>query len=244
MITIIGAAHVFDISQRIEKEIKERNPPVVAVELDRKRYIALKSGEKKGKPPFIYRLLQLVQERMARKFGVEVGEEMLTAVDTAEEVNSQVAFIDLPADQVLSKLMDEMSIKEKISMIFSGIVGLFISKDRVEKEMERYYSNEGNSGKSIQQQAPNVARILIKDRNDHMSKNLKELEDRFGSVLAVVGDAHVPGMVRELKERDLQILRLEDIQKGEEEPSYEGSNSMENDEDNTEVSFSYNFKVE
>ncbi|MFW5953453.1 MAG: TraB/GumN family protein, partial [Candidatus Natronoplasma sp.] len=138
MITLIGSAHVFDISDRIEREIKERSPNVVAVELDRQRYEALRRrGEgERGKVPLIYRLLQLVQKRIAKKFGVQVGQEMITAVETAEEINSKVAFIDLPAQIVLKRLIDEMSFKEKIKLFGGAVIGLFISKERVEKEVE------------------------------------------------------------------------------------------------------------
>ncbi len=243
MITIIGAAHVFDISDRIEKEIRLRNPSVVAVELDRDRYEALRSEQKGGNAPLIYRLLQLVQQRIAKKFGVEVGEEMLTAVNTAEKINAKVAFIDLPAQIVLKRLMNEMSFKEKIMLFAGGIVGLFTSKERIEKEMERYYSIEetreapdGGLMSNLGSQMPTIFKILIDDRNRFMSNNLQELEERFGSVVAVVGDGHVPGLKRELKERELEIIRLRDIQKG---------NKVQTDEKvegNTEISFSFEYK--
>ncbi len=245
MITLIGSAHVFDISQRIEREIRDRDPPIVAVELDRNRYAALKSGERKGDIPLTYRLLQRVQERIAHKFGVDVGEEMLTAVDTAEQINSRVAFIDLPAQQVLNKLMSEMSLKEKLSMFLGGIVGLFTSKERVEKEMDKYYSNKTEYSETIEDKVPTIAKILIEDRNKFMAKNLRELEDKFDSVLAVVGDAHVPGMMKELEGRELQVLRLKEIQQEESKSTEKGSGEKDRDiENNTEVSFSYNYNME
>ncbi len=241
MITIIGAAHVFDISERIEKEIRMREPSVVAVELDRDRYQALRSGQKGGDVPLIYRLLQLVQQRIAKKFGVQVGEEMLTAVDTAKQINAKTAFIDLPAQIVLNRLMNDISLKEKVMLFAGGIIGLFTSKERIEKEMDSYYSTDGNPEggfmTNLGSQMPAITRILIDDRNRFMAKNLKELEDRFGSVLAVVGDGHVPGLKRELIGRELEIIRLQDIQKGKEEIQED-----KRVEDNTEISFSIEYK--
>ena len=244
MITIIGAAHVFDISESIEKEIRSKNPSVVAVELDRDRYEALRSEQKGGNAPLIYRLLQLVQQRIAKKFGVEVGGEMLTAVETAEKIGAKVAFIDLPAQIVLNRLMSEMSFKEKIMLFAGGIVGLFTSKERIEKEMDRYYSMEETGEapeagfmNNLGAQMPSISKILIDDRNRFMAKNLRELEERFGSVVAVVGDGHVPGLKKELKEKELEIIRLRDIQKG--------KKKVQNDEkveDNTELSFSFEYK--
>ncbi len=246
MITIIGSAHVFDISDSIEREIREREPTVVAVELDRQRYEALKRrGEgERGKVPLIYRLLQLVQKRIAKKFGVQVGEEMLTAVDTAEEINAKVAFIDLPAQIVLKRLIDEMSFKEKIKLFGGAVIGLFISKERVEKEVENYYS-EGDSGGTsgifsgpIEEQMPALSRILIRDRNKFMAENLRELEKRFGSVLAVVGDGHVPGLKSELKDRYIEVVRLKEIMEG---PEDGGEKESEN---NTEMTLSIEYEID
>lgn len=238
MITLIGSAHVFDISDRIEKEIKARNPPVVAVELDKNRYRALKSRERGNEGPFIYRLLNKVQKHLAKKYDVEVGDEMLTAVETAEELNAGVAFIDLPAEQFLNKLLDEMSLKEKISLVIGGFLGFFVSKKRLEKEVKRFQSGEAKQSKMMTVQMPAIKRILIDERNDFMAKNLRELEDRFGNVVAVVGDGHVPGMKKELKGKDLEVLRLSDIQ--EEESSSEVH--KERDGNNTEVSFSFEYE--
>ncbi|MEF8832092.1 MAG: TraB/GumN family protein [Candidatus Thermoplasmatota archaeon] len=246
MITIIGSAHVFDISERIEKEIRARSPPVVAVELDRNRYEGLRrrdSGDRKG-VPLVYRLLHLVQKRIAKKFGVQIGEEMLAAVDTAKSINSRVAFIDLPAQKVLNQLMNEMSLKEKLKLFAGGIIGLFTSKERIEKEVENY--NSGGSGMgftvSLEEQMPALTKILIEDRNRFMAKNLKELEDRFDSVVAVVGDGHVPGLKKELRGRELEILRLKDVMNGEKEQSE--MESGERNEGNAEVNFSVEYKAD
>ncbi len=243
MITIIGSAHVFDISDRIEKEIRARHPSVVAVELDRNRYEGLRkrdSQDKKG-VPLIYRLLHFVQERIAKKFGVQVGEEMLTAVDTAKSINSKVAFIDLPAQEVINRLMNEMSLKEKFKLFAGGLIGLFTSKERIEKEVERYNSGESGLGftVSLEEEMPVLSKILIEDRNRFMAKNLRELEDRFGSVVAVVGDGHVPGLRNELRDRELEILRLKDVMEDEDD---RGSKELK--EDTTEVNFSVEYEVD
>ncbi|MFP4142963.1 MAG: TraB/GumN family protein [Thermoplasmata archaeon] len=243
MITIIGSAHVFDIYDRIENEIRSRNPSVVAVELDRARYEALKNrenGDKKG-VPLIYRLLHFVQQRIAEKFDVQVGEEMVTAVNTAKDIGAKVAFIDLPAQQVLNRLMNEMGIKEKIKLVIGSVVGLFTSKERIEKEIENYNSREANMGMrvSLEDQMPALSKILIEDRNRFMAKNLKELEDRFDSVVAIVGDGHVPGLKRELRGRELEILRLKDVMGEEQEKkNIEGEKSKGK---NAEVSFSVEY---
>lgn len=239
MITLIGSAHVFDISNRIEKEIIARDPDVVAVELDRTRYAALKSGERDGDIPLIYRLLQKVQKRLAKKYGVEVGQEMLTTVETGKKMKAKVAFIDLPAQDFLTRLLNEMSLKEKISLVLGGFAGLFISKKRVEKEIDRFQSKDTQPSNMMSIEMPTIKRILIDERNEFMAKNLKELDHRFDSIVAVVGDGHIPGMKKKLKDRELEVLRLKDLQS--EEPS---SKVQKRDEggNNSKVSFSYSYQ--
>lgn len=244
MITLIGAAHVFDISERIREEIIDHRPNVVAVELDKARYHALKSGERgSGNLPLIYRLLQKVQKRLAEKFDVQVGEEMIVATDTAQEINAGVAFIDIPAQKIMSRLMNEMSFKEKIYLIAGGIIGLFTTKEKVKKEMERYHSNEDKNMVNIAEKMPVLSKILIKERNQYMSQNLKKLEDKYGSVVAVVGDGHVPGMKRELSDRELEVIRLKEVMSPKEEKKDEGNDrtneTNQSNQTNAEVSYSF-----
>ncbi len=230
MITIIGVAHVLDISERVKKEIKSRHPSVVAVELDRARYESLKSGEEgRGNLPFVYRLLSIIQKKIAKRYNVKVGEEMLSSIEAAKEIGSSIALIDLPAQRVFKKLLDSMSFKEKIYLIIGGIVGLISGKGKIEKEIKRYQDNEEQYMDVMESQMPSMSRILIEDRNKFMAKNMKDLEKRYGSVVAVVGDGHISGLIEELDDEELEVIRLKEIM---------------SEEKNNEVSFSYNYKVQ
>lgn len=229
MITIIGVAHVLDISERVKKEIKSRHPSVVAVELDRARYESLKSGERGGKLPFVYRMLAMIQKKIAKRYNVKVGQEMLSSIEAAKEIDSSIALIDLPAQRVFKKLLNSMSFKEKIYLIIGSIIGLISGKGKIEKEIKRYQDNEDKYMDIMESQMPSISKILIDDRNKFMAKNMKDLEERFGSVVAVVGDGHISGLIKELEDEEIEVIRLKEI--------------ME-EEGNSDVNFSYNFKVE
>lgn len=214
MITIIGVGHVFDIEKAVRDEILYRSPSVVAVELDRDRYAALRSDERDSRgPPLIYRAMALVQKRIADEYGVIAGSEMLVAVEAGREVGALVALIDMPADLVFNKLMRSMSLKEKLYLIFGVVAGLFASKKKIEAEMDNYHKDEEGYMALLEDNMPSVTRILIDDRNSFMAKNIKELEEKHGSIVAVVGDGHVSGLVKELG-GDVEVLRLKDIKKG------------------------------
>jgi len=232
MITIIGTAHVFDISERLRDEILSRNPSVVAVELDKQRYVALRSeGDGKQDVPLMYRAMSILQKKIADDFGVQVGSEMLTAIETAKELGAGVAFIDLPADVTFKKMMGAMSIKEKIYFVAGMVAGLFTSKERVEKEMKRYEKNEADYMDILEKNMPSISRVLIDERNIYMAENLKELDRRFDSVVAVVGDGHVSGLLKELEGEGVETVRLKDLR------------NKERNTTNAEVSYSISYKV-
>lgn len=232
MITIIGTAHVFDISERLRDEILSRNPSVVAVELDKQRYVALRSeGDGKQDVPLMYRAMSILQKKIADDFGVQVGSEMLTAIETAKELGAGVAFIDLPADVTFKKMMGAMSIKEKIYFVAGMVAGLFTSKERVEKEMKRYEKNEADYMDILEKNMPSISRVLIDERNIYMAENLKELDRRFDSVVAVVGDGHVSGLLKELEGEGVETVRLKDLR------------NKERNTTNAEVSYSISYKI-
>ncbi len=212
MITIIGTAHVFDISEELREEIIRRDPSVVAVELDKQRYNALMSDDRsQNDAPLMYRAMSMIQKKIADDFGVKVGSEMLEAIETARDLGIGVAFIDLPAGLVFQKMMKSMSIKEKIYFVVGLVVGLFTSKEKVEKEMERYQENEGDYMDVLAENMPSISKVLIDDRNKFMAENIKELEKRYDSVVAVVGDGHVPGLLKELEDKDVETVRLKEL---------------------------------
>lgn len=234
MITIIGVGHVFDIQDRVKDEIRKKHPAMVAVELDRSRYEALKSGERKGGGSLMYKAAAFIQNKIARDFGVQAGSEMLAAIEAAEEINADVALIDLPSQYIFKKLIDSMSFKEKIYFILGAVTGLFASRKKIEKEMKKYQEDEDHYMKMMEENVPNVSRILIDERNKHMAKNLSRLDEEWKSVVAVVGDGHVRGLIEELKGEDVDVIRLKEIQSGD----------STSDGTNTEVEFSYTYDLE
>ncbi|MFW6040474.1 MAG: TraB/GumN family protein [Thermoplasmatota archaeon] len=233
MITIIGSAHVLDIAERVKKEIKLRNPEIVAVELDKNRYIALRSGETDTRGlPLTYRLLAYLQRTIAEKFGVTVGGEMLAAVDAAQEIGAGVAFIDIPSDRVFQRLMTRMSLKEKMYLVVGMIVGLFTSKEKIEEEVENYQSGGGgNHMITVEEKLPTIAEVLIDERNEYMARNLLKLQEKFGSVVAVVGDGHLPGLIKEIGYDSVDVVRLKDLRSPE---KYS----------NGDVSYSFSYTIE
>ena len=87
MITLIGTGHIFDLSAALLSIFDEKEPEIVGVELDPQRYQAIlirntdpaSYHAAKRNLPFIYRMLAQFQESMAEQYGVNAGDEMLSA---------------------------------------------------------------------------------------------------------------------------------------------------------------------
>ncbi len=211
MITIVGVGHVFAISEGVKDLIRSRRPEVVCLELDSGRYRALVQRGESRALPLQYRLLGYFQKRMASKFGTEVGEEMIAAVEAAREVGAKVALIDMDAATVFARLWKRMSFREKIHLMGGAFVGLFASKERVEKELGKYEESSDQYLELVGAGFPSIKAVLIDDRNRFMASRLSEIATQHSTVLAVVGDGHVSGIASGLAGSEIETVRLKDL---------------------------------
>jgi len=222
MITIIGTGHVFDLKDALQQIFSQKNPDVLCVELDQQRYHALQM--KKHDPeryqessknlPILYRLLAQFQENIAKRFGVIPGEEMITAIEYAQMYHIPLVCIDMHAQNLFRRMIKSMSLREKLGFLFSGIGGIFIKTERVEKQVEDISKNVDSYLDIIGEKFPTIKKILIDDRNLYMVNNLEKLMEDHDQIIAVVGDGHIPGMSDLLKEKniDYNLIRLHDLQ--------------------------------
>lgn len=206
---------MFDIRSAVKGVIHQVRPNVVALELDALRFNALRSSERGGASsvPFIYRLLAKFQRDLAEQYGSEAGSEMLAAAEAAFEVGARVELIDTDAATAFARMMKIMSLKEKMLLAVGVIMALFTRKSTVEKELDRFASDEDKFMAEIQKAYPSVVKVLIDERNDFMARKLRGISSVSPTTVAVLGDGHVSGMTRALSEfAEVQIWRLNDLQ--------------------------------
>jgi pheromone shutdown protein TraB len=211
MITLVGVGHVFDIAAQVKQVIRERSPGAVGIELDPERYEALRHPRARGDVPFPYRLLALMQKRMAHQFGGEVGNEMLAAADEAKEINATLLLIDAQVGNVFNRLWLEMSFRERVLLMVSSVGGLFLSRKRIDSEMENFQENEATYLEQMGQEFPTIKRVLIDERNQTMGGRIMQAEAQYGSVVAVVGDGHIDGIVALINRPDVEVIRLKEL---------------------------------
>lgn len=238
MITLIGTGHVFDLRSQIIDILDEKQPDIVGVELDEKRYMALLKRKDEVVPKhsnknasFLYRLLGRFQDSIAAQYGVQAGDEMLTGIEFAHDHQIPIVFIDVPADRLFSRMLNEMRFTEKLRLIISAFGSMFVSSKQVDKEIDKIEMNLEKYLDQVSDKFPTIKRVLIDERNQHMVQVLKKTQESYDRIIAIVGDGHIPGL-KQLLEQDgesVETIRLKDLRgkKSISEPGSSASFSVE-----------------
>jgi pheromone shutdown protein TraB len=183
--------------------------------------------------PIIYKLLSRFQDGMAKEYGVVAGEEMLTTINYAKSHQLPVAFIDMNAQRLFSRMLKSMSFSERLKLLFSGFAGFIVNKKRVEKEIGKIEKNFDKYLKEIGKKFPTIKRVLIDERNQYMAKQLETANEKYERVVAVIGDGHISGISEILTKKELEFdtIRLTEIR-----------NIEPTDNDSASASFSLEYK--
>lgn len=224
MIILVGVGHVFDIAKQVRQIILEHAPVVVGLELDGNRFRYIRARAMGQPVPEPKGMLAKFQARIAEDFGVQAGDEMVAGFRAAQEINAKLVLIDMDILQVLIKFKKEITFKERLKWYGAFLALPFVRKKTVEKEMKRYSEEGENLIDEAAKSFPTLKKVLIDDRNVHMAKNLRLLEEKHGTVLALVGDGHVPGMSEILKDRELKLIRIDEVRNW--QPKNEGGTSL------------------
>ena len=213
MITLVGIGHVFKIAEPVSFIVKNIWPDAVLVELDPSRYNALSSSAEKkdGDSQWAYRKMAKYQRRMAEEHGSQVGAELIAAVETGRAVGAAIEFIDTDASQTMNRVWKEMPFTERMRFTFSMIGDRFRSKKKADDAIREFGENEDERIDAMRKKYPTLVRIVIDERNAHMSEKIKEASKRYENVVVVIGDGHVEGISRLLPEESIRKIRLKTL---------------------------------
>lgn len=209
---IIGTAHVIDLSLPIESYIREFNPDLVAIELDRQRWHALRSNLKPTGGPFYVRILSRFQHYLGESFGSSPGAEMLVAGKVASLIGANLALIDRPLIPTLQGAWKNMPWHELWRIIGDGFLSLVGGGDfsLTNSIQTGDFSNEL---REFSERYPSIKSQLIDRRDTYMSTNIVKLfrKKEIDKIVAVVGEGHVEGMAKKLKSLNPKIVKLSDL---------------------------------
>ena len=199
-ILLIGAAHVVDLAEPLRRVLGDRPLDGVAIELDPERANALfaPEGERRRSAgaPLFARLWASLQRRLGAEIGGgPPGAEMRAAATFARERGLPVFLIDDPIRVTLVRLVRAMPLRERLTILVSAVVALFLPARVVEREMDRYVEAPDDYAAQLREASPTLARVLLDERNEHMADRLRAIRAQgYGRVAAVVGDAHLAGL--------------------------------------------------
>ena len=218
MITIIGTGHVFNLAEPVSFIVKNTWPDAVLIELDVARYQYLMNRQENPEQEdsaagasAIYKQTAKYQQKMSEENGTQVGGEFLAAVNTGRLAGAEIIPIDTNAMQVLDQMWDEMSFKEKVRYRLSGISDSIGGMRKVEDVQTQFAQDEERYIEGMRRKYPTLVRKLIDERNEHMAEQINKASETHSNMVVVVGDAHVEGICRLLKDPEIRKIRLADL---------------------------------
>ena len=215
-IYLLGTAHISAESiNEVKEAIQILQPDEVAIELDEKRYESLKSGmkwsslnlkeiiKKKQLSSLVSSLvLGSYQKRMGDQTGVKPGSELLTAATEAEAQGIQFSLIDRDVRITLKRVWRGTAFLKKTHLLGTLVGSLFDRTEVSEEELAKIKEQDTLTTmiNEMEEQLPSIKRLLIDERDHYMASHLLE---KKGTVLAIVGAGHVPGMMKLLESKDI-----------------------------------------
>jgi pheromone shutdown-related protein TraB len=224
-IVLIGTAHISQESvDTVEQVIEAEQPDTVAVELDEERFKSLRSEAnwedldlieiiKKGQLTFLLARLALTafQKRMGGYTGVKPGAEMTAAIDAAEAKNMRVELIDRNVRTTLVRAWRTTPWWRRAELAMMLIMGVFQRGEVSEEELSelREMQNISVILDQLGEALPEVKGVLVDERDTYMAHKLQQIDAQ--KVVAVVGAAHKPGILRQIRD-DIAQTHIDDIE--------------------------------
>ena len=214
---VIGTAHVSQRSvDEVRQVIAEVKPDVVCVELCKPRHDALTKDSafrdldifkviREGKTLYLLAHLALssYQRRIGASLGVKPGAELLAAVKIANESGIPVELIDRDINITLKRTWANLGLWKRSMLLSSLMVGWegddkgeVVTEKTVEdlKEPKALSEMLTELGKAV----PEVKGPLVDERDQYLVSKMTDAGAGKRKVVAVVGAAHVPGMMQNL----------------------------------------------
>jgi pheromone shutdown-related protein TraB len=213
---LIGTSHIAAESvAAVDKIIQKEQPQIVALELDRKRLVALLHPQKAriswkeirriGFKGWLFSIIgAFVERKLGEKVGMKPGAEMLQAIRSAQQAGAQLALVDQDIEITLKRFSQAMSWKEKWRLLVDLFKGLVLRKTEFTFDLSKVPSQRliERMIKKVQKRYPNIYRVLVTERNQVMAKRLAWLMRQHPdkTIVAVVGAGHETELLQLIKQ--------------------------------------------
>ncbi len=222
-IVLLGTAHVSRESVDLVAEvINDEKPDTVCVELCESRFQAIQQKnrwkemdiikvirEKKAFLLLSNLLLVSFQKRIADKFDIKPGEEMLSAIENAEKIGADIHLADREIRITMARTWRVMGMWEKMKLLFQLLLSTGDVDDITKEDIEKMKQEDvletllSEVGKSH----PVLREILIDERDKYLAEKIRTAPG--SKIVAAVGAGHVPGIKKNWNNAiDLQELEI------------------------------------
>jgi pheromone shutdown-related protein TraB len=155
-------------------------------------------------------MLASLQKRIAKKFDIKPGQEMLQAIDCADRVGAHIELVDRDIRTTLSRTWRMMGLWSKAKLMFQLLLSLGEVEDIKAEDVEQMKQEDilesllADVGKSL----PVLRDILIDERDQYLASKIKNAPGN--KIVAVVGAGHVPG-IKKYWDQQIDIASLETL---------------------------------
>ncbi len=221
-IILVGTAHVSKESvDLVSQVIMAEKPDTVSVELCDSRYQAIRQKDRwqetdiikviKEKKAFLLLsnlLLASFQKRLARKFDIKPGQEMITAMELAESVGAGIHLADREIRITLSRAWRVMGLWEKNKLLFQILLSATEVESISAAEIEKMKQEDVLQSilAEVEKSHPVLREILVDERDRYLTGKIRTAPGK--KIVAVVGAGHVPGIKRYWEEK-IDVAALE-----------------------------------
>jgi pheromone shutdown-related protein TraB len=223
-IVLVGTAHVSrESAELVERTIEEEKPDTVCVELCRARYDAIRQKanweemdilkiirQKRTSLLLSQLIMASFQKKIAEKFGINPGEEMMRAIQKAEDTGAEVALVDRDIRTTMTRTWRKMRFFSKLRFFFELLLSIFVTEDISEDDIEKLKEHDvlelalQTFGKKL----PEVKTTLIDERDQFMAHEIAHTAGQ--KIVAVVGAGHIPGILQYLG-KNIEIAPISEI---------------------------------
>ena len=220
-IILIGTAHVSrESADLVRTTIETEKPDTVCVELCESRWQSIRQKSRwrdmdivkvvKEKKAFLLLsnlILASFQRRIADKMDIQPGQEMITAIETAEATGARTWLADRDIRTTLARTWRSMSLWGKAKLLFQLLLSLGEVDDLKEEDIEKMKQEDVLDAllNEIGASQPVIRNILIDERDRYLAQRIKSAPGE--KIVAVVGAGHVPG-IRRYWEREFDLAEL------------------------------------
>ncbi len=207
-IVLVGTAHVSRESvDEVRNVINEEKPDRVCVELDEGRHTSMTQGSnwqnlnvgkviRQGKGFLLMAnlILSSFQRRLGKDLGVKPGEEMLAAVQAAQEMGIPFSLCDRNIQITLRRAWGKTRFWGKMKMLSAMLASVFTNEKLSPEDIEKLKQKDvlQSMMEELADFLPAAKAVLIDERDLYLAARIFQAEGK--RIVAVVGAGHLEGI--------------------------------------------------